>query len=136
VHIRSALPSRLRGLATRSSAPAEFSGFLPTPFVLGGGGSLSLTISRAGHVYFGLNPGVGVGGGLSVRAGEVHRNGKRAEGCEIDHFLEGSSVSVSGDTPGSSLGVSVNQEGIGVEIGVGAGVSVTGGYNFHLFELF
>lgn len=118
----------------------DVSYYYATPIFAGPEGGGSVTVTRSGQVYGGLHLGAGIGGGASLRGGNVlpeEAGAGRAAECEIDRFVNGWSGFASADSPGWSQGLTANQNGVAAELGVaaGAGASVNHGYNVPLFDL-
>ena len=63
--------------------------------------SYAVTITRQGHIYQGLSAGIGLGGGLAVRAGSILGDRSKLHNKDIDSFVAGPGLSVSGTLIGS-----------------------------------
>lgn len=128
--------SGAKHLLSRRPDYVSFSGSFFSPFLIGVGGSL--TITRSGHLYGGLDAGIGVPGpGFAVRRGYIRGNHR---GSDVDKFVGGWSGYASVTPPPFSFGATWGRPGHrhaswGGEVGVGTtpGASVTGGYSWRFF---
>jgi hypothetical protein len=95
--------------------------------------SLSHTVDRGGHDYYGVGASVGVGvasvAGASTSAGKLLREGDRlATADEVRDFLCGDSVSVRAGF-GADAGVTNSAGGTAVEWGAATSVGVSAGFS-------